>query len=66
MDSAEVIEKLKIYKELLAKHMKFDEMILFGSYARSNASYDSDVDIAVVVKKNYWRLFFYQTIIMEN
>ena len=30
--------------------MKFDEMILFGSYARGNAREDSDVDVAVVVK----------------
>ena len=51
MDSAEVIEKLKVYKKLLANHMKFEEMILFGSYAKGNARDDSDVDVAVVVKK---------------
>ena len=50
MDNAEVIEKLKVYKKLLSKHMKFDEMILFGSYAKGNARDDSDVDVAVVVK----------------
>jgi len=31
--------------------MKFDAMILFGSYARGNAREDSDVDVAVVVDK---------------
>ena len=30
--------------------MKFDEMILFGSYAKGNARQDSDVDVAIVVK----------------
>ena len=30
--------------------MKFDEMILFGSYATGNAREDSDVDVAIVVK----------------
>ena len=51
MDNEEVIEKLKIYKQLLSKHMKFDEMILFGSHAKGNAREDSDVDVAIVVKK---------------
>ncbi len=49
MDSAEVIEKLKTYKKLLSKHMIFDEMILFGSYAKGNARADSDVDVAIIV-----------------
>ena len=51
MDSAEVIKKLKVYKKLLSNHIKFEEMILFGSYAKGNARDDSDVDVAVVVKK---------------
>jgi predicted nucleotidyltransferase len=51
MDNEEVIEKLKIYKQLLAEHMKFDEMILFGSHAKGNARKDSDVDVAIVVDK---------------
>ena len=49
MDNKEVIKKLKLYKQLLSKHMEFDEMILFGSYAKGNASEDSDVDVAIVV-----------------
>ena len=49
MDKNEVIEKLKQYKKLLSKHMKFDEMILFGSYARGTQRDDSDVDVAVIV-----------------
>jgi len=50
MDNEEVIENLKVYKQLLSKHMNFDEMILFGSYAKGNARDDSDVDVAIVVK----------------
>ena len=50
MDNEEVIDKLKMYKKLLSKYMKFDEMILFGSYATGNAREDSDVDVAIVVK----------------
>ncbi len=50
MDNEEVIDKLKIYKKLLSKHMKFDAMILFGSHAKGNASEDSDVDVAIIVK----------------
>ena len=51
MDNTEVIKKLKRYKKLLSKFMKFDEMVLFGSYAKGNASKDSDVDVAVIVSK---------------
>ena len=49
MDNAEVVSKLKRYKKLLSKFMKFEAMILFGSYAMGNASEDSDVDVAIVV-----------------
>lgn len=50
MDKTEVINKLKVYKHLLSKHMIFDEMILFGSHAKGNAREDSDVDVAIVVE----------------
>ena len=49
MDNAEIIEKLKKYKKLLAKQMKFNELILFGSHAKGTAHEDSDVDVAIVV-----------------
>jgi predicted nucleotidyltransferase len=48
MDNEKVINKLKIYQKLLSKHMKFDEMIPFGSHARGNANEDSDVDVGTV------------------
>ncbi len=34
MDKTEVIAKLKEYKKLLSKQMKFDDLVLFGSYAK--------------------------------
>ncbi len=49
MDNAEVIKKLKQYKKLLSKHMTFEDLILYGSYAKGNAREDSDVDVAIVV-----------------
>ena len=51
MDNAEVIKKLKLYKKLLSKFMKFDALILFGSHAAGTAHENSDVDVAVVVSK---------------
>ncbi len=50
MDKAEVIAKLKIYKELLSQQMSFDKMILFGSYAKGRQREDSDVDVAIIVE----------------
>ena len=49
MDTAEVIEKLKRYKYLLKQQIKFDQLILFGSYAKGTAHADSDMDVAVIV-----------------
>lgn len=51
MDQAEVIIKLKKYKELLSKEMRFDKMFLFGSYAKENSREDSDIDVAIIVNK---------------
>ena len=49
MDNTEVITMLKKYKKLLAQHMVFEKLILYGSYATGNAHKDSDVDVAIVV-----------------
>jgi len=51
MDNAEVIKKLQKYKRLLAQYIDFDEIILYGSYAKGNAGPDSDIDVAIVVNK---------------
>ena len=49
MDKKKVIKLLKKYKKLLSEHLEFEEMILFGSYARGSAGKDSDLDVAVIV-----------------
>lgn len=51
MDKTEAIITLRRYKELLSKQMLFDQMVLFGSYAKGNQREDSDIDVAVVVDK---------------
>jgi len=51
MHKTDVIEILRRYKELLAKHMDFESLILFGSYTRSTQREDSDIDVAVVVNE---------------
>jgi predicted nucleotidyltransferase len=51
MDKIEVIEKLKDYIILLEKHFDLDQVILFGSYASGNFNENSDIDVAVIVKK---------------
>lgn len=49
MASSEVIDKLKQYKKLLSRQFKFEEVILYGSYARGNFDEHSDIDVAIVV-----------------
>ena len=49
MDKEEAIRKLKVYKKLLSKHMKFDELIMFGSYAGGTQDEESDIDVAIVL-----------------
>ncbi len=59
MDTAVVIEKLKRYKKLLSKQIKFDQLILFGSYTKGTAHVDSDMDVAVIVDE--FKLDYYIT-----
>ena len=51
MDKREIIEKLRKYKKLVSDQMDIEEIILFGSHAAGTSSVDSDIDVAVVVKK---------------
>lgn len=51
MDKNEIIAKLTDYKHLLEEHFDIDKIILFGSYAKGNPREDSDIDVAVIVKK---------------
>ena len=49
MDQKEVIEIVKLYKELVSKFFDVDKVYLFGSYARNSHRMDSDIDVAIVV-----------------
>ena len=40
MDKEQIIEIVKMYKDLLSKHINFEEIILFGSYAKETYSDD--------------------------
>ncbi|MFO7753996.1 MAG: nucleotidyltransferase domain-containing protein [Desulfobacteraceae bacterium] len=51
MDKEEAIRKLKVYKKLLSKHLRFDELILFGSYAGGTQNDESDIDVAIVLEE---------------
>ncbi len=49
MDKGEVINKVKAYGHLLKEHFQFENIYLFGSYAKGTHREDSDIDVAVVV-----------------
>lgn len=51
MDKAEVIDKVKRYKHLINSHFDIDKVILFGSFANNTSRVDSDIDVAIVVKR---------------
>lgn len=51
MGKDEAIDKLKRYKKLLSEHMEVEEVFLFGSYAHGTPREDSDIDVAVIVRK---------------
>ena len=49
MDKREVINKVEAYKHLLKEHIHFENMYLFGSYAKDTNREDSDIDVAIIV-----------------
>ena len=51
MDKSEVINKIRRYRFLLKDHFDIEKVYLFGSYARETNIEDSDIDVAIVVKK---------------
>lgn len=51
MDKGEAISKVKQYSTLLKEYMQFEKVYLFGSYAKNTYREDSDIDVAIVVKK---------------
>lgn len=51
MDQREAISTVRRYGQLLRQHLPFDKLYLFGSYATNNPREDSDLDVAIIVKK---------------
>ena len=51
MDKREAIDKVKAYKRLLKNHFHFEKMYLFGSYAKDTFTENSDIDVAIIVKR---------------
>jgi predicted nucleotidyltransferase len=51
MDKREAINKVKAYKLLLKEYFQLEKVYLFGSYAKNTYREDSDIDVAVVVKR---------------
>ncbi|MEA2109040.1 MAG: nucleotidyltransferase domain-containing protein [Pseudomonadota bacterium] len=65
MDKTEVIAKLKEYKKLLSKQMKFDDIVLFGSYAKGTQKEDSDVDVAIILDESNEDYFYTRPLIWK-
>ncbi len=51
MGKNEAIELLKLYKSVLRKHIDFEKIYLYGSFAKGTNKKDSDIDTAVIVNK---------------
>jgi len=51
MDKGEAINKVKEYSILLKNYIPLEKVYLFGSYAKNTNRTDSDIDVAIVVKK---------------
>ncbi len=51
MDKGEAINKVREYSILLKKYLPLEKVYLFGSYAKNTNRTDSDIDVAIVVKK---------------
>jgi predicted nucleotidyltransferase len=49
MDKREVINIVKANRQLLEKHLKFESIYLYGSFAIGTNKKDSDIDVAIVV-----------------
>lgn len=51
MDKREAIRKVEQYSVLLREHFQIEKIYLFGSFAKSTNTENSDIDVAVVVNK---------------
>ena len=51
MDKANAIIKARAYSKLVNAFINVERIILFGSYAKGTQRKNSDIDIAIVVKR---------------
>ena len=65
MDKTEAINKVKAYSMLLKQYMPYEQMYLFGSYAKDVNYADSDIDVAIVVKKMEGDFFAIQPLLWK-
>ena len=49
MDQREAINKVKVYKDLLKEKLNFEQVFLYGFYARNSYHEDSNIDVAIIV-----------------
>lgn len=52
MTRDEILDFLKTHREALRREYGVQDIALFGSYARGNATEDSDIDIAVELSES--------------
>ncbi|MBX3044391.1 MAG: nucleotidyltransferase domain-containing protein [Candidatus Kapabacteria bacterium] len=65
MAQEEIIEKLKIYRNELLKHINLKKMYLFGSYSNNLQTPYSDIDVALIVDKIQGDYLNYHTLIWK-
>ncbi len=65
MDQAEVINKIRRYRQLLQKDFAIEKMYLFGSYAAGTEHPDSDIDVAIVVDEIKGDYFTYTPLLWK-
>jgi uncharacterized protein len=51
MNRSEAIEKVRAYKHLLEGHLPLENVYLYGAYANNTQKEDSNIDVAVVVRR---------------
>jgi predicted nucleotidyltransferase len=51
MDKKTAIKIVKKYSNTVRKHFQVEAVILFGSYSKNKQREESDIDVAVIVKK---------------
>lgn len=64
LDRGEIIEVLRVHRDVLAERFGVAELALFGSFARDQATEESDIDILVgfdgpATSKSYFGVQFY-------